>query len=110
MPQPEQARQSKAMPRFEAALNIQRGLIPSATVVQTAIATTLNSIGRAHSMNGEYGKAMAVYEYAPFIRIAFLGGDSLEVAATIYNQGETCHQLGELDLTGRIGHGPKAVS
>jgi tetratricopeptide (TPR) repeat protein len=115
MPQPEQARQSKAMPFFEAALNIQRRLLvmPSASksaagltqqTVQTAIATTLNNIGRAHSLNGEYGKAMAVYEEALFIRRGFLGVDSLDVAATIYNQGKTCHQLGELDMALRLYH------
>lgn len=118
MPEPEA---NSAMQFYMAALEIQRSLATSMnersvasilhscmqsspqdiarakSIVEAAIATTLNNIGRVHYMNGEFEEAMKVYQEALYIRRLVLGDNSLDVAATIYNTGQTYHQLGELD-------------
>lgn len=60
------------------------------------VATTYNNLGRVHVQREEFGAALALYEKAMEIRIQ-LGEDHIDFAATQFNAGQSCHQLGDFD-------------
>lgn len=60
------------------------------------VATTLNNMGRVHSLEGHFEEGLVCYDEALRIRRKVLGNDHLDVAATIHNAGQTFHQKGDL--------------
>lgn len=60
------------------------------------LATTLNNVGRVHFSSDNYDLALAAYEEALYLRRLALGPNHVDVAATVYNAGQTLHQKGEL--------------
>lgn len=63
-----------------------------------AVATTLNNIGRVHFTASRLDLALEAYETALRVRRTLLGNDHPDVAATVYNAGQTVHQMGNLTL------------
>lgn len=59
------------------------------------VGTAWNNIGRVKFQRGDYTDAMVAYQHALRIRQAILG-ESIEVAATIFNMAQAHHQLAEI--------------
>mmetsp|Transcript_20021 Transcript_20021/g.29683 ORF Transcript_20021/g.29683 Transcript_20021/m.29683 type:complete len:722 (+) Transcript_20021:88-2253(+) len=59
------------------------------------VGTTWNNIGRVNFQRGDYSDAMVAYRHALRIRQAILG-ESIDVAATIFNMAQAHHQLAEI--------------
>lgn len=60
------------------------------------LATTLNNVGRVYFSSDNYDLALATYQEALQLRRLVLGPNHVDVAATVYNAGQTLHQKGEL--------------
>jgi tetratricopeptide (TPR) repeat protein len=72
------------------------GLYRSSCSSFVQIATVLNNIGRVHYLRSEFVQALTVYEECLQLRRQ-LGNHPMDVAVTIYNIGQTYHQLGRLE-------------
>ena len=90
---------SVAMDYFQKALHIMINNNNNGTDAAAAddddkirMATYLNNIGRCLYLNGKYNKALEKYMNALTIRRSVFGNDHLDVAATVYNIGQTYHQ------------------
>lgn len=78
------------------ALTIQRA-VHGSHFENVEIATILNNIGRVEFMKLNYKEALEYYQLALQIRRSMLGELHLDVAATVYNAGQSYHQLGQLE-------------
>ncbi len=63
-------------------------------------ATVINNIGRIFYLKGDYEQALATYGEA--LRIRRQLGPKIDLAATVYNTGQTHHQRGALDEAMRL--------
>jgi tetratricopeptide (TPR) repeat protein len=63
-----------------------------------AVATTLNNLGRVYFTSERYVEALDAYQSALQIRRLLLGNCNLDVAATVYNCGQTLQRLGRREL------------
>jgi tetratricopeptide (TPR) repeat protein len=82
-----------AMAFYEESLTIRRAILGENSETKE-IATTLNNIGRVYYMKGEHGVALSIYDEALKMRRERFGNNNLDVAATVYNAGQTYHQKG----------------
>jgi tetratricopeptide (TPR) repeat protein len=84
----------KTFQLFEESLKLYEKLVGNK---EKEIATVANHVGRVHFLSGNYLQALIAYERALKIRRRLYKRYSIDLAVTICNLGQTCHQLGKLD-------------
>jgi tetratricopeptide (TPR) repeat protein len=84
------------MEMLHKALSIRRRLLGS---MHRDVSTVLNNIGRIHFLRNEFEDALVkVYQEALYIQRNTLGPTNhIDIAAIIYNTGQTHHHLGQLE-------------
>jgi tetratricopeptide (TPR) repeat protein len=86
---------SKALELLQQSLDILRSQKISC---DREVATVANNIGRVYFLRSEFSLARTFYNEALTLRLKVLGKQSMDVAATCYNAGQTLQRLGEAHL------------
>ncbi len=80
---------------FERALAMRLGAIPSSKADREA-ATIINNCGRVRFIRGEFDAAYNIYQEAYNQRVAVLGKDHIDVAASMFNMAQAKEHQGHI--------------